>query len=113
MEEKSEPAGGRSTRLGQDKVWLALDGQRMILRLAERIQPLVDELCRLSPEFKRMWRDNEIHGAHVSAQFERRSCKQPANGARLEPVFNVETLLPRERAVVRADKRLTRELVQR
>jgi transcriptional regulator with XRE-family HTH domain len=24
-------------------------------------QPLVDELCRLSPEFAAMWRDNEIH----------------------------------------------------
>ena len=26
------------------------------------IEPLVDELCRLSPEFKAMWRDNEVHG---------------------------------------------------
>jgi transcriptional regulator with XRE-family HTH domain len=28
---------------------------------AAEVQPLVDELCRLSPEFAAMWRDNEIH----------------------------------------------------
>jgi transcriptional regulator with XRE-family HTH domain len=28
------------------------------------VEPLVDELCRLSPEFKAMWRDNEVHGTH-------------------------------------------------
>jgi hypothetical protein len=26
------------------------------------VEPLVDELCRLSPEFKAMWRDNDVHG---------------------------------------------------
>ena len=31
---------------------------------AAQVQPLVDELCRLSPEFKAMWRDNDVrsHG---------------------------------------------------
>jgi transcriptional regulator with XRE-family HTH domain len=34
---------------------------------AAEVEPLVDELCRLSPEFKAMWRDNEIlsHGEAV------------------------------------------------
>ena len=34
---------------------------------AAEVEPLVDELCRLSPEFKAMWRDNEIrsHGEGV------------------------------------------------
>jgi transcriptional regulator with XRE-family HTH domain len=34
---------------------------------AEAVEPLVDELCRLSPEFKAMWRDNDIasHGEAV------------------------------------------------
>jgi transcriptional regulator with XRE-family HTH domain len=27
---------------------------------AAEVQPLVDELCRLSPEFKTMWRDNDV-----------------------------------------------------
>jgi transcriptional regulator with XRE-family HTH domain len=30
---------------------------------AAEIEPLVDELCRLSPDFERMWRENEVHGA--------------------------------------------------
>ncbi|MCK9916397.1 helix-turn-helix transcriptional regulator [Microbacteriaceae bacterium K1510] len=34
---------------------------------AAEVEPLVDELCRLSPEFKAMWRDNEIRGAHGDA----------------------------------------------
>ncbi len=31
---------------------------------ATEVEPLVDELCQLSPEFKAMWRDNDVHGAH-------------------------------------------------
>ncbi|OYZ89869.1 MAG: transcriptional regulator, partial [Rhizobiales bacterium 17-65-6] len=29
---------------------------------AEEVKPLVEELCRLSPEFARMWRDNDVQG---------------------------------------------------
>jgi transcriptional regulator with XRE-family HTH domain len=29
---------------------------------AAEVEPLVDELCRLSPEFKAMWSDNEVRG---------------------------------------------------
>jgi len=34
---------------------------------AAEVEPLVDELCRLSPEFKAMWRDNDVraHGEGV------------------------------------------------
>jgi hypothetical protein len=28
---------------------------------AAAVQPLVEDLCRLSPEFKAMWRDNAVH----------------------------------------------------
>jgi len=31
---------------------------------AAEVEPLVDELCRLSPEFKTMWRDNDVRGPH-------------------------------------------------
>src|SRR6202162_4939733 len=31
------------------------------------VEPLVDELCRLSPEFKAMWRDHDVHGHHGEA----------------------------------------------
>jgi transcriptional regulator with XRE-family HTH domain len=34
---------------------------------AAEVEPLVDELCRLSPEFKAMWQDNDIRGAHGEA----------------------------------------------
>jgi transcriptional regulator with XRE-family HTH domain len=34
---------------------------------AAQVEPLVDELCRLSPEFKALWRDNDVrtHGEGV------------------------------------------------
>lgn len=34
---------------------------------AAEVEPLVDELCRLSPDFKAMWRDNDVrnHGERV------------------------------------------------
>ncbi|CAM3739572.1 Transcriptional regulator [Bordetella sputigena] len=31
---------------------------------AEVVAPLVEDLCRLSPEFKAMWRDNDVQGPH-------------------------------------------------
>ncbi len=31
---------------------------------AAEVEPLVAELCRLSPEFKAMWRDNDVRGHH-------------------------------------------------
>jgi transcriptional regulator with XRE-family HTH domain len=34
---------------------------------AAEVEPLVDELCRLSPEFRTMWRDNDVRGAHGEA----------------------------------------------
>jgi hypothetical protein len=34
---------------------------------AADVKPLVDELCRLSPEFKAMWDDNDVQAAHHEA----------------------------------------------
>jgi hypothetical protein len=31
---------------------------------AAEVEPLVDELCRLSPEFQAMWRDNDVNQTH-------------------------------------------------
>jgi transcriptional regulator with XRE-family HTH domain len=31
------------------------------------VEPLVEELCRLSPEFRSMWRDNDVRGTHGEA----------------------------------------------
>jgi len=34
---------------------------------AAEVEPLVEELCRLSPDFKAMWRDNDVSGHHGEA----------------------------------------------
>ncbi|HLX99108.1 MAG TPA: helix-turn-helix transcriptional regulator [Roseiarcus sp.] len=34
---------------------------------AAEAEPLIDELCRLSPEFKAMWRENDVRGPHGEA----------------------------------------------
>jgi transcriptional regulator with XRE-family HTH domain len=34
---------------------------------AAEVEPLVTELCRLSPEFKAMWGDNDVRGPHGDA----------------------------------------------
>ncbi len=34
---------------------------------AAEVEPLVDELSRLSPEFRAMWRENDVGGAHGEA----------------------------------------------
>ena len=31
---------------------------------AAEVEPMVEEMCRLSPEFRAMWRDNDVRGAH-------------------------------------------------
>lgn len=37
-------AGGRSKRMGRDKVWMVLDGQPLIEHVVRRLLPLADEL---------------------------------------------------------------------
>jgi transcriptional regulator with XRE-family HTH domain len=34
---------------------------------ATEVEPLVEELCRLSPEFRAMWRENDVRGHHGEA----------------------------------------------
>jgi transcriptional regulator with XRE-family HTH domain len=34
---------------------------------AAEVEPLIEELCRLSPEFATMWRDNNVAGTHGDA----------------------------------------------
>jgi transcriptional regulator with XRE-family HTH domain len=34
---------------------------------AVEVEPLVEELCRISPEFSSMWRDNDVRGGHHEA----------------------------------------------
>jgi molybdopterin-guanine dinucleotide biosynthesis protein A len=37
-------AGGKSSRMGQDKAWLILDGRPLVMRVIDRVLPLVDEV---------------------------------------------------------------------
>ena len=49
---------------------------------AAEVEPLVDELCRLSPEFRAMWRDNDVRGpqARPSSTYATRfSARSPSN----------------------------------
>ena len=34
---------------------------------AADVQPLVEELCRVSPDFAAMWRDHDVHAGHGEA----------------------------------------------
>jgi molybdenum cofactor guanylyltransferase len=46
-------AGGRSSRMGQDKAWLLLDGRPLIWHVAQRLLPLAGELIISSNEPER------------------------------------------------------------
>ena len=37
-------AGGKSSRMGQDKVWMMLDGQPLIERVVRRLLPVAAEV---------------------------------------------------------------------
>src|ERR1700684_2482996 len=44
---------------------------------AEEVEPLVDELCRLSPEFRTMWRDNDVRSHHEAVKHIRHAVLGP------------------------------------
>jgi molybdenum cofactor guanylyltransferase len=65
-------AGGRSSRMGQDKVWLDLTGMPLVEHTAHRVLPLVDEIVFSTnqPErFELLMRRLPIPGHAVRDQF--------------------------------------------
>ena len=52
----------RAIRLGSRRAVRGggVPGGRRARRAAKNVEALVDELCRLSPEFEAMWRDNDV-----------------------------------------------------
>jgi len=52
-------AGGRSRRMGQDKVWMALDGVPLVERVVRRVLPRPDRRTT-SFEKKGRWRVSGI-----------------------------------------------------
>ena len=65
---------------------------------AAEVEPLVDELCRLSPEFKAMWRDNDVRGhqARPSSTYATRCWVRSPSNIRPSP----STAEPTSRMVV-------------
>ena len=62
---------------------------------------------------RRLDLDHEVDGPHVDAELERRGCHQSPDEPRFQPVFDLDALRPGEGAVVRADQRFARQLVER
>ncbi len=51
-------AGGRSRRMGQDKVWMALDGMPLVERVARRVLPLAGHVVSTNQTVAEMMRRN-------------------------------------------------------
>ena len=62
---------------------------------------------------RRLDLDDEIDGAHVDAELERRGGDERPQRAGLEQVLDLHALRPGDRSVVRADERFARQLVER
>ena len=83
------------------------------LGCADGVAGAADALHAARDRRRRLDLDDEIDRAHVDAELQRRGGDQAAELAGLEPVFDLDALRPRERAVVRADQRLAGQLVER
>jgi molybdenum cofactor guanylyltransferase len=62
-------AGGKSTRMGQDKAWLMLDGRPLVMRVIDRVLPLVDEviISTNQPDAFDAWLPSLTVPAHTAA----------------------------------------------
>ena len=78
----------------------------------ERVARAPDPLQAARDRLRRLHLDDEIDGAHVDAELERRRRDEARDAPRLQSPPRSITLLARERAVVRARDLFFRELVQ-
>ena len=81
--------------------WLA----DLVARAADALQPRGDARRRFDEH-------DQVDGAHVDAELERRGGHEARDPAGLEVLLDLEPLLPRDRAVVREDELLAGELVE-
>ena len=81
--------------------------------LADRVPGSPDALHPARDRGRRLNLDDEVDGAHVDAELERRGGDQPADEPGLEAFFDLDPLRPRDRPVVCAHQRLAGELVER
>src|SRR5207342_204245 len=81
-------------------------------RLAYLVTGATDPLEPARDRTRRLDLDHEIHGAHVDPELERARRDDRLQGAELELILDLEPLLARDRAVVRASELLAGELVE-
>ena len=84
--------------------------------LADRVGLMAaaaDALQAARDRRRRLDLDDEIDGAHVDAELERRGGDERAQRAGLQQILDLDALRPRDRSVVRADERFAGQLVQR
>ncbi len=72
-----------------------------------------DALQPARHRWRRFDLDHEIDRAHVDAELERRGGDQRTQRSRLEAILDLDALLAGDRTVMRADQRLSGQLVQR
>jgi len=83
--------------------------------LADRVGGMAaaaDALQAAGHRRRRLDLHDEIDGAHVDAELERRGGDERAQHAGLEEILHFDALRPRDRPVMRADQRFARELVE-
>ncbi len=104
--------GARDCR-ARDEVAAKLRDDDAAAGFADGVARSADALHAARHRRRRLDLDDEIDRAHVDAELERRSRDEAANLARLQAIFDLYPLRPRQRAVVRADQDFAGELVQR
>src|SRR5206468_6491101 len=81
--------------------------------LVDAMASAADPLHAARNRRRRLDLDHQIDRAHIDAELEGARGDEGRQTSRLELVLDLESLLARDRAVVRADQLLSRELVQR
>ena len=103
-------AGDRGTR---DEVTAKFGNDHPAACRADGVPGAPDALHAARDRRRRFDLNDEIDRPHVDAQLERGRRDQPADRAGLQSILDFDALRTRERSVVGAHQRFSRELVQR
>ena len=95
-----------------EQVGAELREDASLRHLAERVAGAADPLQPARDRLRRLDLDDEIDGAHVDAELERRRGDEARDSARLQVLLDLHPLLARERAVMRAGDLFLGELVE-
>ena len=97
---------------GLEEVPAVLGEDDALAGLANLVAGATDALEAVGHRGRALDLDDEVHGAHVDAELEAAGGDESGQAACLELLLDLETLLSRDRPVVRADQLLARELVE-